>query len=256
MRRSIPPRGGGAWTLDADLIAVGRKDRLAVRAKTGHPLPCAVLNAAAATVAMQRRKSTARKLGIDWIDVVGDWPIRVQSWLAEASSQNELATPLALRQTLEEQFQDDQSASTTEFQIDLPNSEYSEHDVFLSYAREDIDKARHIARQLKNKGYSVFWDAEILPGDQWRETIFKILGRAKCVVVAWSKHSIQSRWVISEAEAGMRQNKLLAILFDRVEPPFGYGEIQAADLTHSKPSPRSEPFQSLLKAIAGRTRSR
>lgn len=37
-------------------------------------------------------------------------------------------------------------------------------DVFLSYAREDLDIARQIAGALEREGWSVFWDRRTPPG--------------------------------------------------------------------------------------------
>jgi TIR domain len=41
-------------------------------------------------------------------------------------------------------------------------------DIFLSYAREDRDRARIIARLLESGGWTVFWDANIKASAEWR----------------------------------------------------------------------------------------
>ena len=73
--------------LDADLVVVGRQDRQSARARTDRLLPCGVLDTAGLATATPRRKTTARALGIDWIDTTGDiWLSKVKSWLNEASA--------------------------------------------------------------------------------------------------------------------------------------------------------------------------
>jgi formylglycine-generating enzyme len=95
-------------------------------------------------------------------------------------------------------------------------------DVFLSYAREDEARARDLAAALGQRGFSVFWDREVPPGRTWRGYIGEALGAAKCVVVAWSRHSIESRYVIQEAGEGADRDVLIPVLFDEVKPPFGF----------------------------------
>jgi len=49
--------------------------------------------------------------------------------------------------------------------------------------------------------------------------------------VVWSKHSIQSEWVLEEASRGKARNVLLPIRIDAIESPFGFGMRQAGDFT-------------------------
>ena len=44
-------------------------------------------------------------------------------------------------------------------------------DIFLSYAREDRQKAESIARVLRDAGWSVWWDRSILPGSSFEQVI-------------------------------------------------------------------------------------
>ncbi len=57
------------------------------------------------------------------------------------------------------------------------------------------------------------------------------INNSRCVVVVWSKHSIQSEWVLEEASRGKSRNVLLPIRIDAIEPPFGFGMRQAGDFT-------------------------
>jgi TIR domain len=122
-------------------------------------------------------------------------------------------------------------------------------DVFLSYAGEDEARARELATALGQSGFSVFWDREIPPGQTWHSYIGEALANARCVVVAWSRHSIASQWVLEEASEGRDRKVLVPVLFEAVQPPFGFRAIQAANLTDWRPSQPSPAFDSLLRAV-------
>jgi formylglycine-generating enzyme required for sulfatase activity len=122
-------------------------------------------------------------------------------------------------------------------------------DVFLSYAREDEGQVRALAAALEQRGYAVFWDRRVPPGQTWHEHIGGALAAAKCVVVAWSPHAVRSHWVIEEANEGRRRNALIPVLLEAVEPPFGFRGIQAASLVDWRPDRNSPVFEDLLGAI-------
>ncbi|MES1201853.1 MAG: DUF805 domain-containing protein [Pseudomonadota bacterium] len=104
-------------------------------------------------------------------------------------------------------------------------------DVFISYAREDKPSADRIANALKGAGYDVFWDSEIPPGQTWADYIEGKLASAKIAVVLWSATSTKSQWVREEARMGRDRGKLIPVMIDATPAPFGFGEVQAADLS-------------------------
>jgi hypothetical protein len=103
--------------------------------------------------------------------------------------------------------------------------------VFISYAKEDTAAARVLAGAIQEAGHSVWWDRHIPPGATWDEYIGRALDSAACVIVLWSRHSIESRWVREEADRAAKRDCLIPVLIEQVEPPFGFGRIQAADLS-------------------------
>ncbi|MEI7695832.1 MAG: SUMF1/EgtB/PvdO family nonheme iron enzyme [Chlorobium sp.] len=104
-------------------------------------------------------------------------------------------------------------------------------DIFISYARKDLKRVEPIVRELQKYGWSVFHDMEIPPGVNWRSYFKKRLDESRCVIVAWSHLSINSNWVIAEADEADKRGILVPVLLDAVEPPFGFSHIQAADLS-------------------------
>lgn len=105
-------------------------------------------------------------------------------------------------------------------------------DVFISYAREDRARADQIARGLQAMGLECFWDTEIPPGQTWADYIEGKLGACKAVIVLWSAHSTGSQWVREEARMGRDKGKLIPAMLDNSPAPFGFGEVQAANLSN------------------------
>jgi formylglycine-generating enzyme required for sulfatase activity len=124
-------------------------------------------------------------------------------------------------------------------------------DIFISYAREDETRIRELVRALEGEGRSVFWDRRIPAGKTWQSYIGQALSEAKCVVVAWSQHSITSDWVVEEANDAKERGRLVPVLLDSVRPPLGFRGIQAADLTDWKPGASSAQFDQLIQDIGG-----
>ena len=124
-------------------------------------------------------------------------------------------------------------------------------DIFISYAREDETRIRDLVRALEEQGWSIFWDRRIPTGRTWQNYIGQALSDAKCVIVAWSHHSITSDWVIEEANDAKERGLLIPVLLDSVKPPLGFRGIQAADLTDWKPGSSSPRFDQLIQDIAG-----
>jgi hypothetical protein len=123
-------------------------------------------------------------------------------------------------------------------------------DVFISYARSDRQKAQTIAETLEQQGYSVWWDLRISPGKTFATVIEEAIAKAKCVVVLWSKESVKSDWVQTEASEGKKRNILVPALIQDVDIPLEFRRIQAADLRNwQKPKPHAE-FTHMLYGIA------
>jgi uncharacterized membrane protein YhaH (DUF805 family) len=102
-------------------------------------------------------------------------------------------------------------------------------DAFISYAREDAAHAERIAHGLEAMGLDVFWDNEIPPGQTWADYIEGKLSKCAVAVVLWSANSTKSQWVREEARMG--RGKLIPARLDASEAPFGFGDVQAADLS-------------------------
>jgi hypothetical protein len=92
-------------------------------------------------------------------------------------------------------------------------------DVFLSYSRADRPVAEAIARELQRLGVDVWWDHDLLGGGDYRRRISDILTRVAAAIVIWSRRSVESQWVISEAAAARERRVLVPVTIDGQEPP-------------------------------------
>jgi len=130
-------------------------------------------------------------------------------------------------------------------------------DVFLSYKAEDRARLRPLVTALEEDGLTVWWDAKIGAGSRWRQDIQEHLDSAKCVIVVWTKRSVgpEGQFVHDEATRAQRRGTYLPVRLDPVEPPLGFGEIQALPLRGWK-GDRSDPryvalVESVRRRIAG-----
>lgn len=130
-------------------------------------------------------------------------------------------------------------------------------DVFLSYKAEDRARLRPLVTALEEDGLTVWWDAKIGGGSRWRQDIQEHLDSAKCVIVVWTKRSVgpEGQFVHDEATRAQRRGTYLPVRLDPVEPPLGFGEIQALPLRGWK-GDRSDPryvalVESVRRRIAG-----
>ena len=105
-------------------------------------------------------------------------------------------------------------------------------DIFVSYKAEDRARLLPLISALEAEGFTVWWDTHIGGGTHWREDIQDHLDAAKCVIVAWTKRSVghEGHFVRDEATRAQRREVYLPIRLDAVEPPLGFGEVQAISL--------------------------
>jgi len=102
--------------------------------------------------------------------------------------------------------------------------------IFISYASEDREKARRLARIFEGEGWRVWWDRDIDLGVPFDSSIHEAIQAASCVVVLWSRHAVESTWVRAEAKVGFDREVLVPVLLEHVPLPMPYNLLQAADL--------------------------
>jgi HSP20 family molecular chaperone IbpA len=123
-------------------------------------------------------------------------------------------------------------------------------DIFISYSSEDLSRIQPLITVLERRGWSVWWDRNIPPGTVFADVIEKEMNAARCTIVVWSKNSISSLWIRTEASVAQSRNNLIPVLIDDVKVPFEFSLIQAAYLPGWDGRSPSREADNLFKAIS------
>jgi TIR domain len=123
-------------------------------------------------------------------------------------------------------------------------------DIFISYARADREIAKVFADAFAAQEWTVWWDPEVSYGTQFDKVIEQEIGRAKCVVVLWSKRSAESPWVRTEASEGNQRSILVPIRIEAdAKEPLEFRKLQTAELAGWGGDRENPTFQRLLRDI-------
>ena len=122
-------------------------------------------------------------------------------------------------------------------------------DVFISYASEDRASAQRLAAGLEASGLSVWWDRQIQVGSEWDKSIEDALATAKCVVVLWTRHAKNSRWVRAEARAALKQERIVPVMLEADSVPLAFTGIQALQCVGWDGAAKTKEFDILLGVI-------
>ena len=122
-------------------------------------------------------------------------------------------------------------------------------DVFISYVHRDHPRIVELSDALEAEGFTTWWDRQIGGGARFASQIEKELKAARAVVVAWSNDSLQSEWVIDEAEVAKQAGKLIPISLDGSQPPIGFRQYQVLNFQNWKGAKQASSFQELKKSI-------
>jgi TolB-like protein/tetratricopeptide (TPR) repeat protein len=121
--------------------------------------------------------------------------------------------------------------------------------VFLSYSREDRERALPVIKALEAEGFSVWWDGLLEGGESFARTTERALETSDAVVVLWSARSVQSHWVRDEATRGRDRGCMVPVSIDGTRPPLGFRQIQYINLSDWRGKAGVTEFAELTKAI-------
>jgi TIR domain len=132
----------------------------------------------------------------------------------------------------------------------LTRTRLHEHvsDIFISYSREDRGQAERLAHAFEAEGWSVWWDRIIPAGRNFDDVIEEQIDAARCIIVLWSNHSVGSRWVKTEAQAGLDRGVLVPVVIELVDKiPLAFRQVQAADLIGWDGAQTDKAFQQMVR---------
>ena len=98
-------------------------------------------------------------------------------------------------------------------------------DIFISYKSEERALPEALASDLRAAGYSVWWDVDLVGGAAFRAQILEKLNAARAVIVIWTPASVQSEFVLDEADHAKREGKLIPVRVPELDPrdiPLGH----------------------------------
>jgi TolB-like protein len=122
-------------------------------------------------------------------------------------------------------------------------------DIFLSYSREDLSTARLFAAGLEREGFSVWWDQNLDAGEAFDHVTEMALEHARVVVVLWSPHSVQSRWVRAEATQADRLKKLVPVEIEPCKRPILFELTQTASISGWNGDAGDSRWQALVAGL-------
>jgi adenylate cyclase len=102
-------------------------------------------------------------------------------------------------------------------------------DVFVSYARSDKARVAPLVAAIEANGWTVWWDPEICPGQEFDRQIALELKIATAVLVVWTRNSVESRWVRGEAREGAERGILVPVRFERADLPIDVRTLHTTD---------------------------
>ena len=122
-------------------------------------------------------------------------------------------------------------------------------DIFVSYSRQDKARVAPLVAACEAAGWTVWWDPEIAPGEEFDSLISRELANARALVVVWTPASVDSRWVRGEARDAADRGVLFPVRFENAKPPIDFRAVHTTDLDGWAGDPQSAAFNSLRKAL-------
>ena len=95
----------------------------------------------------------------------------------------------------------------------------------------------------------MWWDRQIIGGQDFTDVIAERLGAARRVLVMWSRASVGSSFVRDEAAHARNAGKLLPLRIADVGPPLGFGTIHTLDLIDWDGDTDSAAWAELMAAL-------
>jgi adenylate cyclase len=108
-------------------------------------------------------------------------------------------------------------------------------DIFISYSKGSKAHTRQLADELRARGFTVWYDTSLVPGDSFRNVITSELAQARAAIVIWTAESVRSDWVCAEASRARGRGVLIPVRADDVRShdiPLPFGSLHTELLSN------------------------
>ena len=122
-------------------------------------------------------------------------------------------------------------------------------DVFISYSSKDREWVSNLAQALKANNYRVWWDQDLVGGQNFHKDISQMLDNSRCVVVVWSENSIKSTWVQGEADQASLRDVLIPVTYQPARIPIAFSSLHSIDFHSWNGGSIEACFQQLIRAV-------
>ncbi len=122
-------------------------------------------------------------------------------------------------------------------------------DIFLSYSRKNMGTAGKLAAAFVAAGHDVWWDQSLKAGEVYDQVTETALREARVVVVLWSKASVASDWVRSEATVALQRGALVPVMIEDCQRPVMFELRQSADLIGWKGNAKDPRLAALVADV-------
>ncbi|MCQ2287638.1 MAG: toll/interleukin-1 receptor domain-containing protein [Muribaculaceae bacterium] len=125
-----------------------------------------------------------------------------------------------------------------------------EYDIFISYSRKDLNKARNLKADIEKKTNAKCWmDLDKIPGgDEFEDVIIKAISNSKMVLFVMSKHSQKSENTKNEIRfAKNKEKRIVPVNIDdcKLEDWFSY-KFDGKDIIYiNKKEQREKLFENI-----------
>lgn len=107
------------------------------------------------------------------------------------------------------------------------------YDVFVSYAHVDSATAIKLVEFLESAGYRVWWDRDLLAGDDWIRELQVKLDQSRKVIVLWSNAAALSKHVYREAAYAYARGKLIAFSLEALAWPREFSNVHTPTIDNA-----------------------
>jgi adenylate cyclase len=108
-------------------------------------------------------------------------------------------------------------------------------DIFISYSKSSKAQTEQLAQELRGKGFTVWYDTSLVPGDSFRDVITSELAQARAAIVIWTSDSVKSNWVCAEASRAHARGILIPVRVDNVRShdiPLPFNSLHTESLSN------------------------